>query len=145
MLSSYTILLYSYICVLILVHMCHHTAVYVSPQAHSYSARLQSPYTRTLYYCTTVLLCMCPDTSTDVSSYCCICVPAGTQLQCSTPITSSPDIWSSGYTHTHTHAYGYIVRIYIVTVYLSGRLATQTLSDTSIFYQIKSLIFKCSV
>jgi hypothetical protein len=50
---------YSYICVLILLHMCPHTPTYVS----SYS-----------YICVLVLLHMCPHTPTYVSSYSYICV-----------------------------------------------------------------------
>ena len=48
-----------HICVLILLYMCPHTAVYVS----SYC-----------YICVLILLYMCPHTALYVSSYCSICV-----------------------------------------------------------------------
>ncbi len=50
---------YCYICVLILLYMCPHTAIYVS----SYC-----------YICVLILLYMCPHTAIYVSSYCYICV-----------------------------------------------------------------------
>ncbi len=48
-----------YICVLILLYMCPHTAMYVSAYC---------------YIFVLILLCMCPHTATYVSSYCYICV-----------------------------------------------------------------------
>jgi hypothetical protein len=50
---------YYYICVLILLYMCPHTAIYVS----SY-----------YYICVLILLYMCPHTAIYMSSYCYICV-----------------------------------------------------------------------
>jgi hypothetical protein len=50
---------YCCVCVLILLHICPHTAVYVS----SYCC-----------VCVLILLCMCPHTAVYVSSYCCTSV-----------------------------------------------------------------------
>ncbi len=95
------------ICVLLLLYMCPHTAIYVSS------------------YC-----CMCPHTAIYVSSYCCMCphtVPrsdrneiASVHLRLHPLPHSCTTVHTHTHTHihTHTHAYVYLYMYMYVYIYM---------------------------
>jgi hypothetical protein len=96
---------YCCVCVLILLYMCPHTAVYVSS-----------------YYCVCVLilLCMCPHPAAYVSSSCCICVPSNCYV-CALKLLymcpHTPLCVCSGDLSKHADGYGLGASVWCVLLY----------------------------